>query len=113
MCLQFLFGFSWSNGCVDLLSVRALAAEAGTARISVYLRMHWSSKSDFFVHFALSQSNCNLCPTQVHIFLNPPTASTGGVFLLVAVILLGVVILTTEMFLLLLLMSWLYLQANL
>lgn len=47
MCLELLFDFSWNNGCLDLLSVKTLEAEAGTPRISVHLQTHWSSKSNF------------------------------------------------------------------
>lgn len=91
MCLQFLFDLA--AVMVFLLSPWTLGAEAGMPRISAHFQMHWSPKS---CSFALNQANCNLCPIQVHIVLNLPTASVGSVFVLVAMILPGIPILTRE-----------------
>lgn len=74
-------------------------------RISAHLHA-LVSKEQLFVHFALNQANCNLCPIEVHVVLNLPT-SVGSVFELVAMILPGIAILTTEMCFKILLMSWL------
>lgn len=94
MCLQFLSDMA--GLMVFLLSARTLGAEAGMPRISAHLRALFS-KEQLFVHFALNQANCNLCPIEVHVVWNLPTASVGSVFELVAMILPGIAILTTEM----------------
>lgn len=85
---------------------------AGIPRISVHLRMGWSSKSKF-LYILLWVSQLQPVSKSSAYCLELPAARTGSVFMLVAMILLGIAILTTEFFLLLLLMRWLYFQANL
>lgn len=93
MCLQFLSDMA--GLMVFLPSARTLGAEAGMPRISAHLHA-MVSKEQLFVHFALNQANCNLCPIEVLIVLILPTAGVGSVFELVAMILPGIAILTSE-----------------